>query len=173
MKRITFAVIALLGMAVFYGCQVNPEFENPVYACDCGSVTFEGQTYNFLMADYLHYPDTNLLSRKYYLTANMQTGAETEPHHLNLSFYVDTVTDQFFTNDDPFLDLKIEEVNYNETLIPIRMYEADLIAIEVIPAILNGPEYVQFLMQVTEYVNGSPASLPFQMQGYFDVDVIY
>ncbi|MGB0136023.1 MAG: hypothetical protein ACPF83_02175 [Flavobacteriales bacterium] len=173
MNRFKLAFIALLGAIVLAGCQENTEFENPVYTCECGSVSWNGAAYDFLMAEYLHQPDTNLLSRRYYTTTNVAVEGETEPHHLNISFYVEDVTGQFFTAEDDSLAIKIEEVNYNESFIQIREYQADFAAIEVVPALLNGPEQVTFLMQVTEYINGSPAGFPFEVQGVFTVPVFY
>ena len=103
MNRFKLAFIALLGAIVLAGCQENTEFENPVYTCECGSVSWNGAAYDFLMAEYLHQPDTNLLSRRYYTTTNVAVEGETEPHHLNISFYVEDVTGQFFTAADDSL----------------------------------------------------------------------
>ena len=173
MNRFKLAFTALLGTIVLAGCQTNTEFENPVYTCECGSMSWNGAVYNFLMADYLHQPDTNLLSRRYYTTTNVAVEGETEPHHLNISFFVDDATQQFFTASDDSLAIKIEEVNYNEAFTQIREYQADFAAIEVVPAVISGPEQVTFLMQVTEYINGSPAGFPFEVQGVFTDPVIY
>lgn len=168
-----YGLFVALSVVVLFGCQTNEEFVNPVYTCDCGSVTWNGSSRQFLMAEYLHQPDTNLLSRRYYTTVNLQSETETEPHHLNISFYVDTVIQQLFTLEDDDLQLKIEEVNYNDPFIPIRYYEADIAFVSVVPSLLNGPETVSFQWQITEMLNGSPAGFPFAVEGSFTVPIIY
>lgn len=163
-------VVVVVGL---FGCAKNTEFVNPVYECGCGSATFDGVNRPLVMAEYLLDPDTNFFSRRYYTTMDLSTANETEPHHLNMSFYVDTVINGLFTLEEDDLQIKIEEVNYNDPFIPIRQYEANIAFIEVTPAITNGNETVSFQMQVNEVLNGSPAGLPFAYSGTFNLNVIY
>ena len=160
-------------VALFGGCKESVEFVNPVYQCECGNVTWEGVSYPLLMAEYFHEPDTNLLSRRYMTTLDIQTETETEAHHINFSMYVDTVTQSIFNLDDDDLRIKIEEVNYNDPFLPIREYEANIAFVTVEPALTTGPELVTFQMQVVEMLNGSPAGFPFTFEGAFTVGLIY
>lgn len=171
--RARFAFLALIVTSLFWGCKESVEFENPVYTCECGNVVWEGVSYPFLMAEYFHEPDSNLLSRRYMTTLDIQSPLETEAHHVNFSLYVDTVTQSLFNLDEDDLRIKIEEVNYNDPFIPIREYEADIAFVTVDPAITTGPEFVTFQMQIVEMLNGSPAGFPFTFEGNFRVNVIY
>ena len=50
-NRIHFSLLIVAMVGALAGCYKAPEFINPVYSCECGSVTFGDSLYNLKMAE--------------------------------------------------------------------------------------------------------------------------
>ena len=68
------AVAAVIASGIFAtGCYKSPEFINPVYDCDCGSMVFADSTYALKMAEIVVPDSLEPLSRSYHIVADLRT----------------------------------------------------------------------------------------------------
>ena len=125
------------------------------------------------MSEYVLPNDTILVSRKYFITADISQEGETKPHNLNMSFEVDSVTQSpFFVGSDSDLIITIEEVNFNDPILPVRTYEAQEGIFYISPAILGGTETVSFQLNTKELYNGQPVGFNVPISGGMTVEII-
>lgn len=158
-------------IAAVSGCKKQDEFINPVYNCECGSIKWQGVDYPFQMAEYVLGDPDDILSRKYYLTADVRTEFETEPHQLNIQLGVDTVNHTPFFIPDPDVLNWFEEINQNDALLPYRTYTSTVGLVNITPAILGGNERVSFEMIIREVVNGDTVGFEISTKGSFNVNI--
>lgn len=168
--KYTLVLVAL--SAILFACKKTPEFVNPVYKCECGAINWNGTEYDLLMAEYIYPVDSNLLSRRYYATADVTLEGEYDAHNLNFTIEVDTVIEAiFFPEANPDVVITIEEVNFNDQLLPLREYSVESGIIEVQANVLGGPETVGFDFIVKETFEGIPVGFPLALSGSFVVEV--
>lgn len=163
--------LLLIMMLFLAGCAKNEDFVNPEYMCECGTITWQGEEYPLLMAEYTQPDDDNILSRRYFLTADIRLEGETEAHNLNIQLGTDSVDQvvQFIPEDEVFN--YFEEVNQNDELLPVRTYTCTNGVVNFSPAFLGGTESVSFEMVLRETVNGQPVGFDISFKGNFSVEI--
>ena len=170
MKRIAF----LLSLAVAFGlssCYESPEFINPVYHCECGEITLNGQPFELKMAEAVVWDSLQPLSRRYHLVADMRTEEVVTAHAPAHDF---TVTLEFNNINQPVFYIPadgiangMQEINHGDEFFPVRDYVATNAVITPTPALLGGPEAVAFEMVLKEVVNGSVVGFEIPFSGSF------
>jgi hypothetical protein len=157
---------------VLFACKKSEDFVNPVYSCECGAVTWNGSEYNLLMAEYILPVDSNLLSRRYYATADVTLEGEYDAHNLNFTIEVDTVIEAiFFPDANPDVRVTLQEVNFNDQLLPLRDFAVESGIIQINANVLGGPETVGFDLIVKETYEGIPVGFPLALSGNMTVQV--
>lgn len=162
--------LALVALAVA-GCKKTDPFVNPVYQCNCGTITWDGTTYPLLMSEYVELSDDEPWSRRYYFTADIRTADEVEAHNLNIQIEVDSlITGSLFIPENNVKTL-FEEVNENDELLPYRQYTAMQGVVNISPVFLAGDEEGDYQMIVKEVVNGAPVGFDISVAGDFVVTI--
>ena len=167
-------LFAALASSVFPSCKKSSEFVNPVFTCDCGSLKWEGTEFEILTANYIQ-PDTaNFLSRRYYISADVAGPGDTETHNVNMILEVDSVDQSiFFVETATDLVVRVENVDYNDPISSLRIFEPVQGQVVIHPAILGGTETVTFNFVLKENYNGSLVGFPVNFSGTFSVKVYY
>ena len=75
MKKILPLLVLFLAIA-FVGCYDANDFVNPVYNCECGTMTYNGTELPLKMAEAIVPDSANPLSRRYHLVADLRSDAE-------------------------------------------------------------------------------------------------
>lgn len=159
---------------VFAGCKKSEEFVNPVHVCECGSLKWDGEEFQLLTANYVLSDTANFLSRRYYLSANVAVEGETETHNVNVILEVDSVDQSiFFVETAEDLFVRVENVNYNDPISVVRVFEPIQGQVLISPAILGGTETVSFNLILKENYNGNLVGFPVSFSGSFIVGVVY
>lgn len=174
MKR--FAL--LLGIATAAGlssCYTSPEFVNPVYNCECGAVTLNGQELPLKMAEAVVWDSLQPLSRRYHLVADLRTADEVTAHAPAHDFTVMLEFDSinrpvFYVPADGIVN-GMQEINQGDDLFPVRDFIATNAIIQPAPAFLGGAETVSFEMLIKETVNGNPVGFEMPLNGTFVVNI--
>lgn len=171
MKKVIYLFLFVLAVgAVFTSCKKSEEFINPVYECECGKVSWFGSTHDLLMSEFVRPDETNILSRRYYITADVSASGESEPHHLNIIIETDSVHHEFFDLMlSPFISVEVEEVNYNDPTVLVRTYVPVIGNVNINSAILGGTESASFNLSVQESFNGTPAGAILPLSGSLTV----
>lgn len=169
-KYIALSFVCFLMMA-FVACKKSEDFVNPVYACECGALTWEGESFPLLDASYILAAEDLPLSRKYYLTSDVRAENETETHSINVSFELDSVDHPIFYVPEDTVAVLIEEINLNNELFPYRQYISTVGVINVNGAIFGGQESVSMDLILKELVNGTPVGFDISFKGNFSVNV--
>ena len=174
MKRFTL----LLGIAAAAGlssCYQSPEFINPVYTCECGAITLNGQNFPLKMAEAVVWDSLHPLSRRYHLIADMRTEQEVTAHAAAHDF---TVTLEFDSINRPVFYIPadgilngMQEINHGDDLFPERNFIATNAIIQPSPAFLGGTETVAFEMLIKETSNGTPVGFDIPLTGSFVVEI--
>jgi hypothetical protein len=170
-KLKNIGVVVLVVLAVVVGCKKSEEFVNPVFQCLCGSITWYGEPFELLMAEYVLTNDTILVSRKYFVTADVTLEGETKAHNMYMTFEVDSVTQGTFFVGDNDLTITMEEVNFNDPILPLRTFAPQEGALQIAPAIFGGTESVSFSFSVKEVFNGQPVGFDIPISGNLSVEV--
>ncbi len=169
-KGIYFFLFVLAIGLTFSSCKKSEEFINPVYECDCGKVNWFGSNHDLLMSEFVRPDETNFLSRRYYITADVSSSGESEPHHLNIIIETDSVHHEFFDLMlSPHISVEVEEVNYNDPTLLVRHYVPVIGNVNINAAILGGSESASFNLSVQESFNGTPAGAILPLSGSLNV----
>ncbi|NQX92597.1 MAG: hypothetical protein HRT74_10825 [Flavobacteriales bacterium] len=169
MKKVGFLITALT-LIIFASCKKSEEFVNPEYMCECGNITWQGEQFPLLAAEYTRVNDSLPLSRRYYLTADVASETETETHSVNIYFDLDSIDQpEFFINLDT-VDVYIEEIDLNSDL-PFKTFTATDGIVNVNGAVLGGRETASMDLILRQTVGGAPAGLEFSFKGNFAVFV--
>jgi hypothetical protein len=136
-------------------------------------MNWQGSAYDLLGAHYI-VPDTaNELSRRYYVSADATLEGEHLTHNLNMRLEVDSVIKGvFYVEDDPDLQILVEEINYNDPLDTLVTYLPVDGVVSITPALLGGPETVQYNLVLKRYYNGSLVGFEVPFSGNLTVNVI-
>lgn len=171
MRKSVLALFVVATAMLFFGCAKNEDFVNPVYECECGTITWQGAEYPLLLAEYIQPDDDNFLSRRYFLTADVRLEGEVEPHNLSIQLGTDSVDQvvQFIPDDEVFNFF--EEVNDNDQLLPYRTYVCTNGVVNFNPAFLGGRESVSFEMILRETVDGDTVGFDIPFSGSFSVTI--
>ncbi|WP_306640028.1 hypothetical protein [Sanyastnella coralliicola] len=170
MKRVLFLGLLTIIIGAL-GCAKNEEFVNPVYMCECGSVSWQGTAYPLQLAEYVQPDEDNFLSRRYYLTADIRLEGQTQPHTLAITLGTDSVDQvvQFIPADTVFN--LVEEIDQNSQLLPYRTYVCTNGVVNFNPAFLGGRESVAFEMILRETIGTDTVGFDIPFSGSFNVTI--
>ena len=169
MKKYLFALGAIAVLA--FGCAKNEDFINPVFNCECGSITWDGVNYPLQMAEWVQADTGNFLSRRYFLTADIRQDGENKPHNLSIQLDIDSIDQTVhFIPADQLYNI-FEEVNENDNLLPYRQYVCTNGVIDLSPAILGGEESVAAEMLLREVVGGDTVGFDIEFSMDFTVTI--
>ena len=168
MKSLIYYSLFLIGIISFSSCQKTPDYVNEPYKCLCGSVGWDGTTYEVLGAEYVFLTDT--LSRKYFVTTEISSADDQEVHHINFELEIeDVMITDYNIADDP-LNMSIKEVDYNSALVH-REFQAIAGSVTLMPAPFGGPEQVNFSLIVRQVVGGDLFGPEIPYNGNFDLTI--
>ena len=170
-NRIQFSLIVVALVGALAGCYKAPEFINPVYSCECGSVTFGDSLYNLKMAEAV-VPDSLVpLSRSYHIVADLRTPDEVDAHvpahDLTFHFSFPVLDDVVYYVQQEDVQHLVQVINHGDDLFPIRDYKAIDGSIVINPAYNGGEETVEFNLTVRESVDSILVGLPIAFTGTF------
>ena len=143
---------------------------NPEFMCECGAVTWQGEEFQLLGAEYVLINDTLPLSRKYYLTANVASEGVTTDHFLNIYFTLDSVNLGQFSIPEDNIQVVIEEIDESAE-IPFKTFTAVNGVVNANAAILGGTESVSMALGLQQTLNGVPIGFDSSFSGNFKVTV--
>ena len=168
-NRIQFSLLIVALVGILAGCYKAPEFINPVYSCECGSVTFGDNLYNLKMAEAVVPDSLEPLSRSYHIVADLRTPDEVDAHvpahdlTFHFSFPVlETVT--YLQQED--VEHLVQVINHGDA-ISIRNYKATDGSIAINPAYNGGEETVEFNLSLRESVDSILVGVPIAFTGTF------
>lgn len=170
-KLTLFGFITAALIVALAGCYKAPEFVNPVYNCDCGTVTFGDSLYNLKMAEAV-VPDSLVpLSRSYHLVADLRTADEVDAHvpahDLTFHFSFPVLDDVVYYVLQEEVQHLVQIINQGDDLFPIRNYKATDGSIVINPAYNGGEETVEFNLSIRESVDSILVGLPIEFTGTF------
>jgi hypothetical protein len=169
----TFFVLALLVFAgtLSTGCYKTPDFINPVYNCDCGTVTFNGTDYALKMAEIVVPDSLEPLSRSYHIVADLRTAeaieAHAPAHDLTFQFSFDVLDDVAYYLQQEDVDHLVQVIDQGDELFPVRDYKSADGSIVISPAYSGGPEEVTFNLTLREWVDSTFVGTPLGFAGSF------
>jgi hypothetical protein len=174
-KRTLFISTAALTLLTLSGCQKNPEFVNPVYACGCGLLNWSGAEYPLLDANYIVPDSLEETSRRYYITSDVAVEGENAAHSVNVIIEVNDVLESVFyvgdDDEDAILSVLIHEINDNDPILPLRTFVPVDGVVQIVPAILGGTETVSFNLVVRELYDGDLVGFEKSLVGNLSVYV--
>ena len=128
-NRIHFSLLIVALVGALAGCYKAPEFINPVYSCECGSVTFDDSLYNLKMAEAVVPDSLEPLSRSYHIVADLRTLEEVDAHvpaH-DLTFHLSFPelyegTNVYYVQQEDIQHL-VQVINHGDDTDPILNYK--------------------------------------------------
>jgi hypothetical protein len=177
LSAILLMIVLVIG--TFTACHKTEEYIPVPYDCKCGKFTWRGTSFDLLDANYILADSTVMLSRKYYITADVQGEDEDLTHTVSMTIDIANVGSGLFYIDadeeeeDDFA-ATVYERNDNAIVRPFRTYRPIQGLVQVSPAFLGGPENVQFNLILKEVDdNGNMVGFEFSFTGTFKVNVGY
>ena len=171
--RLHFPVLAAMAFAVIAvtGCYKAPDFVNPVYTCDCGSVTFQESDYALKMAEVVVPDSLEPLSRSYHIVADLRSAEEVDAHvaahDLTFHFSFPVLDDVVFYVQQDEIQHLVQVINHGDDLMPVRDFQATEGSIVINPAYSGGEESVEFNLVFRERVDDILVGLPVPFKGSF------
>ncbi len=174
MKNIWKITVLVLAISfAFAACKKSEEFVNPVFTCDCGSLNWNGTSFQLQMAEYVNPIDTSDYARTYFLTADVTSEDETETHNLNLSFEIENIINSPFLLAEQSIPFSLEEINYNDPFFPMRRFVPYTGVITINPAIFGGTETVELNLLLNEVSSdGIVLNTEIPFNGSFSIEII-
>ena len=170
-NRIQFSLLIVALVGVLAGCYKAPEFINPVYSCECGSVTFGDSLYNLKMAEAVVPDSLEPLSRSYHIVADLRTPEEVDAHvpahDLTFHFSFPVLDAVMYDVQQEDIQHIVQVINHGDDLHPIRDYKATAGTININAASNGGEETVNFNLTVRESVDSILVGLPIAFTGTF------
>jgi len=155
-------------------CKKSDDYLPVPYACNCGSMNWRSSVFQLLDANYILADSTVQLSRRYYITADVQKEGEELTHTISMDLEVPDVGDGIFYIDGTTIEFSatIQERNDNLMIRPYRLYRPTEGVIQVSPAFLGGSEPVSFNLVLKEVDDsGNLVGFEFPFSGSFKVRV--
>ena len=154
------AVAAVIASGIFAtGCYKSPEFINPVYDCDCGSMVFVDSTYALKMAEIVVPDSLEPLSRSYHIVADLRTAEEIDAHvparDLTFSLSFDVCDDNVYYVQQVEVEHLVQLIDQGDDIYPVRNFKATDGYIEIDRQFGSGPEPVVLDLVVREWVDSS------------------
>ena len=170
LKLVALAALALT-WSLASGCYKSPDFINPVYNCECGSIAFNGSDYALKMAEAVVPDSLEPLSRSYHIVADLRTADEVDAHvpahDITFQFSFDVLDDVVFYVQQEEVNHLVQVINQGDDLFPVRDYKATDGSIVIDPAYSGGAEEVTFNLTLREWVDSTLVGLPVAFTGSF------
>ena len=170
-NRIHFSLFIASFVGVLAGCYKAPEFINPVYSCECGTVTFDENLYPLKMAEAVVPDSLEPMSRSYHIVADLRTPDEVDAHvaahDLTFHFSFPILDDLVYYVQQEDVQHLVQVINHGDDLFPIRNYKATDGSIIITPAYNGGEETVEFDLSIRESVDSILVGLPIAFTGTF------
>ncbi|MBO74213.1 MAG: hypothetical protein CMD33_02955 [Flavobacteriales bacterium] len=170
-NRIHFSLLFVAFVGVLTGCYKAPEFINPVYSCECGTVTFGESLYTLKMAEAVVPDSLEPMSRSYHIVADLRTPDEVDAHvaahDLTFHFSFPILDDLVYYVQQEDVQHLVQVINHGDDLFPIRNYKATDGSIVINPAYNGGEETVEFNLSIRESVDSILVGLPIAFTGTF------
>ena len=173
-NRIQFSLLIVALVGALAGCYKAPQFINPVYSCECGSVTFGDSLYNLKMAEAVVPDSLEPLSRSYHIVADLRTPDEVDAHvpahdltfHFSFPELNEGGTNVYYVQQEDVQHL-VQVIDHGDDIFPIRNYKATDGSIVINPAYNGGEETVEFSLSIRESVDSILVGLPIAFTGTF------
>ena len=170
-NRIHFSLLIVALVGALAGCYKAPEFINPVYSCECGSVTFGDSLYNLKMAEVVVPDSLEPLSRSYHIVADLRTPDEVDAHvpahDLTFHFSFPILDAVMYDVQQEDIQHLVQVINHGDDLFPVRNFKATAGTININAASNGGEETVNFNLTVRESVDSILVGLPIAFTGTF------
>lgn len=170
-NRIQFSLLIAALVGALAGCYKAPEFINPVYSCECGSVTFGDSLYNLKMAEAVVPDSLEPLSRSYHIVADLRTPDEVDAHvpahDLTFHFSFPILDAVMYDVQQEDIQHLVQVINHGDDLFPVRNFKATAGTININAASNGGEETVNFNLTVRESVDSILVGLPIAFTGTF------
>jgi hypothetical protein len=156
---------------VLSGCYESDEFVNPVALCECGSINFDGADYPLKMAEGFVFDETNVLSRRYHLVADMRSEAEVKSHapahDFTVFIEIDSINQPVYYLPQDLVPHLMQQIDHSETLNPVADYTCTNGVFTANGAVLGGTESIAFEMLLREVVDGQQVGFEIPFSGSF------
>ena len=169
--------LLLIGlMATFSACYDADDFINPVYNCECGTMTYNGAQLPLKMAEAIVPDSANPLSRRYHLVADLRSEGEIEEHaaarDLTVFLEIDTLDQNVYYIPADGLPNLIQEIDRSDTLFGgVRDFVVTNGVVQITPAYFGGPEPVTFQFEMREVIDGELVGFVVPLSGTFTVEI--
>lgn len=177
MRIVRFVLFAFLAMASILSCKKTPDYVPSPYACQCGSLTWQGEEYNLLGTTYILTDSTNAKSRRYHITADVSLEGEEATHGLSAWFSVNDIGNGGEFSIDAQTGVNqfqawVDEFNPNDPTDTLRQYIPVNAVIQVGAApVSGGTENVSFLLTLNQLEDGEPVPGDINCSGTFTVTI--
>ncbi|MFK7757731.1 MAG: hypothetical protein AB8B53_12445 [Flavobacteriales bacterium] len=175
-------LFSVLCMLLMFSCKEETPFETITYKCECGSNTWNGESYELTDA---HWITVNtevdslgierIIGKEYYTTAKVELEDELEPHHINMRLRIDSLNQgvQAFVNGPFFysseneevttVSYDIQDVNFNNLSV-VDEHAVIAGAFDLVEG-SGGVDEINFQLEIVRLFEGSAAGLPFIYSG--------
>lgn len=167
-----FLTVVLAGL--LSSCKKTEEYVPVPYECKCGSMNWRGKSFDLLDANYILADSTVMLSRQYYITADVKGTDDILTHTVSMTLKIDDVGTGLFYMDSDGADFLavVYERDDNAVIRPRRTYRPVQGIVQVSPAFIGGTEPVQFNLILREVDDsGNFVGFEFSFTGSFKVKV--
>lgn len=174
MKNLKVYFAFLMASALLWSCKKSPDYTATPFACNCGTIEWQGVQYDILGANYILSDSTESESRRYYFTTDIALDGETETHGLSAWIQVDNLDGggQFEITPAGVEEFTawFDEFNENDPISELRQYVPVNAVISVAEApISGGTETVYFQITLNQLVNGNPIAGDVNCSGSFSL----
>ena len=170
-NRIQFSLLIVALVGTLASCYKAPDFINPVYSCECGSVTLGDRLYNLKMAEAVVPDSLEPLSRSYHIVADLRTPEEVDAHvpahDLTFHFSFPVLDAEMYDVQQDDIQHLVQVINHGEDLSPIQNFKATAGTIHINAASNGGEETVEFNLSIRESVDSILVQSPIAFTGTF------
>jgi hypothetical protein len=168
-----------LGLAILVvACKKTPDYVAQPYKCGCGTVDWQGVSYDLLSASYILSDSTVSDSRRYYFTSNVSLDGEYDTHGLSGWIEIPELDGGGTFEIDAQTNLSefqawVDEFNVNDPTDSLRQYVPVNAVVQVAQApAAGGTETVSFLLTMNQLENGIPIPGDINCSGSFTVQIV-
>ncbi|MFM7729973.1 MAG: hypothetical protein ACKO6L_02950 [Flavobacteriales bacterium] len=171
-------LVTVLGVLIFAAaCKKTPDYMPQPYKCGCGSVDWQGTTYDLLSASYILSDSTVSDSRRYYFTSDVGLTGEYQTHGLSGWIEIPELDGGGRFEIDAQTNLAefqawVDEFNVNDPTDTLRQFVPINAVVQVVAApVTGGTETVSFLLTMNQLENGIPVPGDVNCSGSFTVQI--
>jgi hypothetical protein len=157
-------------------CKKTEPYPDNTHKCECGSLEWEGETYNLVAAHGILTDTIDFLARQYYISAEVSNDYGVNVKSINFRFtpgstlfgqgYIDVTNPEIGTT--PHL---IEVIDFKNKQNPVRRYMAISGEYFINYAPFGGTEKMNWSFQVREIVNNQMVGFPKPFKGNLIVTI--